>query len=90
MSKFVLILYLCSTISNQCPTQTLPGYSFDTHASCVEYGYRAAHSTFKALTDYEEFSPERVEKQRLAVKFECKEVKLPKPIVPLKKPDIGT
>ena len=90
MTKFVLALYLCSTLSGQCPTSTFPGYSFDTHSACVEYGYRVAHSTFKALTEYEEFSPERIEKQRLAVRFECKAIVVPKPIVPPEKPEIGT
>ena len=49
MTKFVLILYMCSQLSGQCPSHHYPGVSFETHTECVEYGYRAAYGTFKNL-----------------------------------------
>ena len=90
MTKFVLALYLCSTLSGQCPTSTYPGYSFDTHSACVEYGYRAAYGTFKNLEKYEEFTPAYIENNRIAVRFECQAIEVPKPIVPPEKPELDS
>ena len=86
MTKFVLILYLCSQLSGQCPSQHYPGYSFDSHTACVEYGYRAAYATFNQLEKHEEFSKEYIENSRIAVRFECKAVEVEKEITPPPKP----
>jgi hypothetical protein len=86
MTKFVLILYLCSQLSGQCPSQHYPGYSFDSHTACVEYGYRAAYATFNQLEKHEEFSKEYIENSRIAVRFECKAVEVKKEITPPLKP----
>ena len=82
MTKFVLILYLCSQLSGQCPSQHYPGYSFESHTACVEYGYRAAYATFNQLEKHEEFSKEYIENSRIAVRFECKAVEVKPEIVP--------
>ena len=84
MTKFIIILYMCSTLSNQCPNSHMPGYSFDTHAQCVEYGYRLAYSTFKALESTEEITKEYIENNRIAVNFEGKAVVVPEPVEPSK------
>ena len=61
MPKFVLVLYLCSQLSGQCPSHHYPGVSFETHTACVEYGYRAAYGTFNQLEKNEEFTKEYIE-----------------------------
>tara|TARA_R100000697_G_scaffold15410_1_gene22125 strand:+ start:1706 stop:1945 length:240 start_codon:yes stop_codon:yes gene_type:complete len=74
-------------LSNTCPGGShVPGYSFETHTECVEFGYRLAHGTFKDLEKMEEMETEYIENSRIVVKFECKPVQLPKQIVPLPKP----
>ena len=92
MTKFVLILYMCSQLSGQCPSSAIPGYQFETHTACVEYGYRAAYSTFQNLEKNEPdtFTKEFIENSRIAVRFECKAIEVPKEIVPPKKPKVTT
>jgi len=90
MTKFVLILYMCSQLSGQCPSHHYPGFSFETHTACVEYGYRAAYGTFRQLENVEDFTKEYIENSRLAVRFECKAVEVPQPLVPLKKPELDS
>ncbi len=89
MTKFVLVMFMCSVVSGQCPSSHIPGFSFESHTACVEYGYRMAHSTFKTLKENEEFTDEYIENNKIVVKFECRPVQLPKPIVPPPKPKIG-
>ena len=72
--KFILILYMCSTITGQCPSSTLPGYQFTNHYDCVAYGYRVAHNTFINLKELEEFERDYIEQNKIVVKFECKEL----------------
>ena len=90
MTKFVLILYLCSQLSGQCPSHHYPGVSFDTHTECVEYGYRAAYGTFNELEKIEEFTKEYIENSRIAVRFECRSVEVQKEITPKPKPKVAT
>ncbi len=90
MSKFVVILYMCSMLSNNCPSSHMPGYSFNTHTECVEFGYRVSHKTFVNLGELEEFETSYIENSRIVVKFECKEVIVPKEIVPPPKPKVST
>tara|TARA_R100000426_G_C4807240_1_gene105031 strand:- start:733 stop:969 length:237 start_codon:yes stop_codon:yes gene_type:complete len=73
-------------LSNNCPSSHYPGYQFETHTSCVEYGYRLAYGTFKNLEEMEEFEQEYIENSKIVVKFGCKEINVPKPIVPPAKP----
>tara|TARA_R100000329_G_scaffold6956_2_gene8525 strand:+ start:442 stop:684 length:243 start_codon:yes stop_codon:yes gene_type:complete len=79
-------------LSNNCPSSHYPGYSFNSHIDCVDYGYRIAYGTFKNLEENEEFEKEYIENSKIVVKFECKEVVLPeeKIVVPPKKPKIAT
>ena len=79
MTKFVIVLYMCSMLSNNCPSSHFPGYSFNSHSECVEYGYRLAYGTFKNLEEMEEMEKEYIENSRIVVKFECRPVKVPKP-----------
>ena len=66
---------MCSMINNSCPTSTIAGYQFNTHYDCVDTGYAIAQKTFRNLKDYEEYQREIIEKQKLVIKFECKEIK---------------
>ena len=77
-------------VTNHCPSNHIPGFSFDSHTACVEYGYRVAHGTFKSLEDTEEWDNEYVENQKIVVKFECRPVEVPKPVVPPPKPKLTT
>ena len=41
---------------------------FDSYKDCILHGYKASHNTLKELYD------DRIEDERLAIKFECREV----------------
>jgi len=72
--KYILILYMCSMINNSCPSSTIAGYQFTNHFDCVNAGYSVAQSTFNNLRDMEEFDREVIEKQKIVIKFECKQI----------------
>ena len=73
--KFILVMYLCSTITNQCPTSSIPGYQFNSHYDCVYAGYAIAQRTYKNLLEYEEdFDIDRLNREKLVVKFLCRSV----------------
>ena len=86
MTKYLLIMYMCSMLSGQCPSSHVTGYSFESHSACVEYGYRVAHGTFKTLEENEEMTQEYIENSRIIVRFDCRAVEVPKQIVPPPKP----
>ena len=65
---------MCSMLSNSCPNSTIAGYQFSTHYDCVNAGYAIAQSTFRNLKDMEEYEREVIEKQKLVIKFECREI----------------
>jgi hypothetical protein len=41
---------------------------FNTYKDCILHGYKASHNTLKELYG------DRIEKERLAIKFECREI----------------
>jgi len=92
MSKFYVVLYMCSMLSGQCPSYHYTGHSFLTHTECVEFGYRIAYGTFNNLENTEEFDSGYIENSKIVVKFQCEEIKSPKEklIIPPKKPKITT
>ena len=61
-------------LSNSCPSSTISGYQFENHYDCVNAGYAIAQSTFRNLKDMEEYEREVIEKQKLVIKFECREI----------------
>jgi hypothetical protein len=65
---------MCSTITGQCPSNTVSGYQFTNHYDCVVSGYRVAHNTFLNLKELEEYERNYIEKNKIVVKFECKEL----------------
>ena len=72
--KYILVLYMCSMLSNNCPQSTIAGYQFNTHYDCVNAGYAIAQSTFRNLKELEEWDREYLEQSKIVVKFECREV----------------
>ena len=72
--KYLLVLYICSITTNQCPSSNVPGYSFASHYDCVDAGYAIAQKTFRNLKEYEEWNIDHINKNKFVIKFECKEV----------------
>ena len=72
--KFILYLYLCSQVTGQCPSSTIAGYQFANHYDCVNAGYALAQSTFRNLKEIEEWDLEYINKNKIVVKFNCKEL----------------
>ena len=66
--KFVLILYICSMTSGQCPGSSYMPYEFNSHLDCALAGYQLSYKNLK------EFDKDLVNKERLAIKFECRQV----------------
>jgi hypothetical protein len=74
--KYILVLYMCSMLSNNCPTSTITGYQFNTYYDCVNAGYAVAQKTYRNLKELEEWDREYLEQSKIVVKFECKELKV--------------
>ena len=70
--KYVLILYVCSFINqaNQfCNESHIVPLEFETYKECILQGYKSSHNT---LVQYED----RIEREKLAIKFYCQKVKV--------------
>ena len=67
---------MCSMVSGECPSSTIAGYQFESHYQCVDAGYGVSQQTFRNLEDLEEWSREYVEQEKIAIRFECKELKV--------------
>jgi len=74
--KYILILYMCSMVSGECPSSTISGWQFENHYDCVNAGYGVSQQTFRNLQDLEEWNREYIEQQKIAIRFECKELKV--------------
>tara|TARA_B100000513_G_scaffold84538_1_gene34902 strand:- start:161 stop:394 length:234 start_codon:yes stop_codon:yes gene_type:complete len=72
--KYILVLYMCSMLSNSCPNSTVAGYQFSNFYDCVNAGYAVAQSTFRNLEDLEEYNRDYIEQSKIVVKFECREI----------------
>ena len=68
MIKFVLILHLCSTLSGECLDSQYVS-EHDEYYTCLKYGYAQAYVSLDSL------DKEEINNKKLAVKFECKEIK---------------
>ena len=66
--KLILILHLCSLVSGQCPGSNILPYEFNTHLECALAGYQHSYTALKKL------DPAAVNKEKLAIKFECKQL----------------
>ena len=74
--KYILILYMCSLTTGQCPNNTVSGYPFNSHYDCVNAGYSIAQKTFRDLKKLEDWDKPDFEKEKIVVRFECKEIKV--------------
>ena len=63
-------------VTGKCPTSTYAGYQFNSHYDCVMAGYGVAQATYKNLKELEEWDKEYIEKNKMVVKFECKELRV--------------
>ena len=67
---------MCSMVSGECPSSTISGWQFENHYDCVNAGYGVSQQTFRNLEDLEEWNREYIEQQKIAIRFECKELKV--------------
>ncbi len=74
--KYILILYMCNMTTGQCPNNSISGYQFPTHYDCVNAGYAIAQKTYRNLSELEEWNIDYINKNKIVVKFECKEIKV--------------
>ena len=74
--KYILILYMCSLTTGKCPNSTVSGYQFSSHYDCINAGYAIAQKTYRNLKELEDWDKPDFEKEKIVVKFECKELKV--------------
>ena len=72
--KNLLILYMCSMNTGQCPNSTISGYQFNSHYDCVNAGYAIAQKTYRNLKELEEWDTNYINDNKIVVRFECKEL----------------
>ena len=72
--KFILILHLCSVITGKCTESSIPGLMFTSHYDCALGGYKMAHKMFEMLKDDDYYGLDRINEEKIAIKFECKEL----------------
>ena len=71
--KYVLILYVCSYINTgnpNCNESHIVPLEFNNYKECILQGYKSSHNTLKELYG------ERIEQEKLAIKFYCQKVKV--------------
>jgi|TARA_R100001224_G_scaffold97327_1_gene67372 hypothetical protein len=69
--KYVLLLHVCSFLNLAgpvCETTHIVPLEFNNYKDCILQGYKSSHNTLK------EIYGDRIEKEKLAIKFECKEI----------------
>ena len=52
--KYILVLYMCSMLSGNCPSSSIAGYQFTNFYDCVDAGYAVAQSTYRNLEELEQ------------------------------------
>ena len=72
--KYILVLYMCSMNTGQCPSSSVSGYQFTSHYDCVNAGYAIAQKTYRNLKEFEEYDQDYINQNKIVVKFECKEI----------------
>ena len=86
--KFVLVLKICSLLYSDCMPPVENNIFFKTHYDCALNGYGVAQKTFMELKKLENVDVNHIEKNKLVIKFECREIRLPDIIVPPRKPKL--
>ena len=67
MSKFMIVMYMCSAIAQQCIQADTPQLIFDSYKECAIHGYEYSA---RVLTN---MSKEDVNSYRTTILFECRE-----------------
>ena len=70
--SFVYVQHDYRSMSNS----SISGYQFNSHYDCVNAGYAIAQKTFRNLKELKEWDIPDFEKEKIVVKFECKELKV--------------
>ena len=72
LMKYVIILYLCSFVNVQsvCYSEKVVALEFDNYYDCILNGYKQSYNHLAKL------DKEKITKQKLAIRFQCKEIKL--------------
>ena len=71
--KYVLLLHVCSFLNLAgpvCETTHIVPLEFKTYEECILQGYKSSHNVLKELYG------ERIEDEKLAIKFICTKVKV--------------
>ncbi len=66
--KYLLILHMCSFLTQTCPGMMYPNGLHDTWLQCSQEGYKKAAELINSL------DPDVVNANKIAIKFECKEI----------------
>tara|TARA_B100001057_G_scaffold446276_1_gene484686 strand:+ start:432 stop:629 length:198 start_codon:yes stop_codon:yes gene_type:complete len=61
-------------LTGECLDPHIPGYEFTDHYNCALSGYSVSHETLKLLLEDENYGLERLNRERLAVRFECRSI----------------
>ena len=70
--KYILILYLCSFAAQpKCFQEQVVNQNFNNYYDCITQGYIHSHNYLKM------FDPDEVTQQKLAIKFNCKDMSTP-------------
>jgi len=69
--KYVIILYLCSFVNVQstCFSEKVVALEFDNYYDCILQGYKQSYNHLASL------DKEKIIEQKLAIRFQCKEIK---------------
>ena len=67
---------MCNMTTGQCPKNTISGYQFASHYDCVNAGYAIAQKTYRNLSELEEWDIDHINKNKIVVRFECREIKV--------------
>ena len=66
--KFLLVLHLCSVVTQTCPNMMHPQKIYNSWDKCAIAGYELSLTTFTKLDKNE------VNQHKLAIKFDCIEI----------------
>ena len=69
--KYVIVLYLCSFINAQstCFSEKIVSLEYNNYYDCILDGYKQSHNHLASL------DREKIINQKLAIRFQCKEIK---------------
>jgi len=72
--KYLLVLHLCSFLTQTCPGMVYPQGKYDSWKECAIAGYTISGDTMATMPK------DQINKGKLAIKFECIEIKESTPL----------